>query len=301
MNTKTYIHPSADVKTKDIGDNCTIWQNSVILDEAKIGNNCNINANCFVENDVIIGDNVTIKCGVQIWDGIHLEDNVFVGPNATFCNDKFPKSKIRSKNKCNTIIKKNSSIGGNATILPNIIVNEDSMVGAGSVVTKDVPRGAIVVGNPAKVIGYTKTNKEEIFHENKSINDKENIYNFKKVKDIRGSLIAGEFPKNIPFLPKRYFLIYDVPNNKVRGEHAHKKCHQLLSVIQGTVNIILDDGTSKTEYLLDNPSIGLHIKPNIWSAQYKYSKNAILLVMASEHYDENDYIRDYDLFLEWIK
>ena len=170
------------------------------------------------------------------------------------------------------------------------------MVGAGSVVTKDVPRGAIVVGNPAKVIGYTKTNKEEIFHENKSINDKENIYNFKKVKDIRGSLIAGEFQK-IFLLQNDIFLFMTVPNNKVRGEHAHKKCHQLLSVIQGTVNIILDDGTSKTEYLLDNQALGLHIKPNIWSTQYKYS-NTILLVMASEHYDENDYIRDYDLFLD---
>lgn len=144
------IHPTAEVLSKSIGQNTTIWQHCVILANAVIGENCNINYNVFIENDVVIGNNVTIKPGVQIWDGISIEDNVFIGPNVTFTNDKHPISKNKEFELLKTIVKKGASIGANSTILPGIIIHENAVVGAGSVVTKDIPKGETWFGNPAK-------------------------------------------------------------------------------------------------------------------------------------------------------
>jgi len=146
------IHPLADVQSTNIGEDTIVWQFCVILKGAKIGNNCNINCQVFIENDVIIGNNVTIKPGVQLWDGITIEDNVFIGPNATFTNDLKPRSKHHPENFLKTIVKKGASIGANATILPGLTIGEDAMIGAGSVVLKDVPPNTVWAGNPAKQI-----------------------------------------------------------------------------------------------------------------------------------------------------
>lgn len=148
------IHKLADVQTQDIGKNTNIWQFCVVLKNARIGSNCNINAQVLIENDVIIGNNVTIKSGVQIWDGIILEDNVFIGPNVTFTNDFLPRSKHYPKEFLKTIVKKSASIGANSTIIGGITINEYSMIGAGSVVTKNVGIQELWYGNPAKHKGY---------------------------------------------------------------------------------------------------------------------------------------------------
>ena len=148
------IHSIADVQSKNIGENTRIWQFCVVLAGAKIGRNCNLNANVFVENDVIIGDNVTIKSGVQIWDGITLEDNVFIGPNATFTNDLRPRSKQYPEEFAKTRVCRGASIGANSTILPNLTIGEHAMISAGSVVTKNVPARALVMGVPGKVVGW---------------------------------------------------------------------------------------------------------------------------------------------------
>lgn len=140
------IHRLSDVQTNNIGKTTNVWQFVVILKDAVIGENCNICANVFIENDVVIGNNVTVKCGVQLWDGLRVEDDVFIGPNATFCNDKFPHSGNHDFKRLNTVIKKGASIGANATILPGITIGENVMVGAGAIVTKDVPSGSIVKG-----------------------------------------------------------------------------------------------------------------------------------------------------------
>lgn len=145
------IHQLSDCKAR-IPESTNIWQFCVIFPNAKIGENCNVCANSLVENDVIIGNNVTIKSGVQLWDGITLEDNVFIGPNATFTNDLYPRSKNPDWKLQRTIIKKGASIGANATILCGITIGENAMIGAGSVVTKDVPAGETWIGNPAHKI-----------------------------------------------------------------------------------------------------------------------------------------------------
>jgi UDP-2-acetamido-3-amino-2,3-dideoxy-glucuronate N-acetyltransferase len=152
MNTENspFIHEKAEVQTKDVGSGTLVWQCTIVLGRAKIGRNCNINAHVFIENDVVVGDNVTVKCGVQLWDGITVEDDVFIGPNATFTNDKFPRSKVYPDEFLKIRIEKGASIGANATILGGVTIGSNAMVGAGSVVTKDVPAGELWVGNPAK-------------------------------------------------------------------------------------------------------------------------------------------------------
>lgn len=146
------IHPLSDVQTVNIGVDTFVWQFCVILKDAVIGNNCNINCQVLIENDVIIGNNVTIKPGVQIWDGLRIEDNVFIGPNVTFTNDPYPCSKQYPQEFQQTIIKKAASIGANATILGGITIGENAMIGAGSVVTKNIPANELWVGNPARKI-----------------------------------------------------------------------------------------------------------------------------------------------------
>ena len=146
------IHPSSDVQSKQIGEGTRVWQYVVILPGAVIGRDGNICSHCFIENKVVVGDRVTVKCGVQLWDGVTLEDDVFVGPNATFTNDREPRSRNASATLLPTLVKKGASIGANATILPGLTIGEGAMVGAGAVVTKDVPPRTLVVGNPARVV-----------------------------------------------------------------------------------------------------------------------------------------------------
>lgn len=150
------IHKLSDVQSKKIGLNTTIWQYSVVLPGATIGEDCNICAHTFIENDVVIGNKVTVKSGVFLWDGITIEDNVFIGPCVAFTNDKLPRSKVYPESFLRTIIKKNASIGANATILPGVIIGEGAMIGAGAVVTKNVDPFTVVIGNPAKFIKNIK-------------------------------------------------------------------------------------------------------------------------------------------------
>lgn len=148
------IHPLADVKSSQIGAGTRVWQYSVVLDGATIGENCNICAHTLIEGDVVLGDNVTVKSGVYLWDGTRIEDDVFIGPNATFTNDVMPRSKVYPPSFQQIIVRQGASIGANATILPGVIIGRKAMVGAGAVVTKNIPENAVVVGNPARIIRY---------------------------------------------------------------------------------------------------------------------------------------------------
>lgn len=149
-----YAHEKAIVESRNIGSGSRIWAFAHILPKAKIGRNANICDFCFIENDVEIGDNVTVKSGVYLWDGIKIEDGVFIGPNACFTNDLHPRSGNRNYEQKKTLLKEGCSIGANATILADLTIGKHSLIGAGSVVTVDVPSYALVFGNPAIIKGY---------------------------------------------------------------------------------------------------------------------------------------------------
>ena len=304
-----FSHANAIVESKNIGKDTRVWAFVHILPEAIIGEDCNICDHVFIENDVRMGDRVTIKSGVQLWDGITLANDVFVGPNATFTNDIFPRSKEYPETFKRTHIQEGASIGANATILPGITIGQYAMVGAGTVVTKDVPPHAIVVGNPARITGYVQSTPQKSFTSNAE--DEKNIqaefsvqgvslYETPRISDLRGNLTFAEYDGILPFPPKRYFLVFDVPSKDVRGEHAHKECHQFLVCVKGHCSVVVDDGENRTEILLDRPELGLHIEPMVWATEYKYSHDAVLLVLASDIYKADDYIRDYDEFLKKV-
>lgn len=306
----SFIHPQAICESAHIGPGTRIWAFAHVLPRAVVGCDCNICDSVYVENDVVLGDRVTVKCGVQLWDGVRLGNDVFIGPNATFTNDKFPRSRNYPEKFLQTVVEDEASIGANATILPGVTIGAKAMVGAGSVVTRSVPPRAIVMGNPARITGYVDT---PVFSqsglENLRSNDRVksstvrgvSIHRLKEVRDLRGTLSVAEFPGEIPFVPARYFIVYEVPSSKIRGEHAHRECHQFMVCVKGSISVIVDDGKSREEILLDSPAIGLHIPPMIWGIQYKYSGDAVLLVFASHPYDPLEYIRNYDEFLGLIR
>lgn len=152
------IHPTADVQTINVGEGTTIWQFAVVLPRAVIGKNCNINCHTFIENDVKIGDRVTVKSGVFIWNGIEIADDVFLGPNVTFINDKYPRSKQYPQKFQDTRIDNFVSIGANSTIMGGIHIGEYALIAAGSLVTKDVPAFSLMLGSPARVAGKVDKN-----------------------------------------------------------------------------------------------------------------------------------------------
>ncbi|MBB5676231.1 WxcM-like domain-containing protein [Xanthomonas arboricola] len=305
-----YVHEKGLCESTTIGDGTRIWAFAHVLPGARLGAGCNICDGVFIENDVVVGDNVTVKCGVQLWDGITLENDVFVGPNATFTNDLRPRSKVYPEAFLRTVVEVGASIGANATILPGIRIGRNAMIGAGAVVTRSVPPNAIVVGNPAKIVGYSNTgtvaaDKLQPQGTKTGIHPSSvrgvQMHTFNAIADMRGSLSVGEFEKEIPFVPKRYFLVYAVPTAETRGEHAHLECHQFLIAVKGSVHVVADDGRQREQFVLDKPNLGLYLPPMTWGIQYKYSEDAVLLVFASHFYDSADYIREYGAFIDQVR
>lgn len=305
-----FVHAQGICESNQIGSGTKVWAFAHVLPQAVIGSDCNICDHVFIENDVIIGNRVTVKCGVQLWDGITVEDDVFIGPNATFTNDPFPRSKQYPEKFPRTVIGCGASIGANATILPGLSIGKQAMIGAGAVVTRSVPPYAVVVGNPARIVGYADQDNRQnrlsvsaAFSEDEKPSVKEThvhgvtLHTMPLVTDIRGNLTVGEFEQHIPFAVKRYFMVFDVPSAETRGEHAHKKCHQFLICAKGSVSVVADDAKNRQEFLLQKPNQGVFLPAGTWGIQYKYSADAVLLVFASEHYNAEDYIRNYNDFL----
>jgi acetyltransferase-like isoleucine patch superfamily enzyme len=303
-----FVHEQAICESVMVGENTRIWAFSHVLPKAVIGADCNICDGVFIENDVLIGDRVTVKCGVQLWDGLTVEDDVFIGPNATFTNDRFPRSKAYPAQFPKTVIRKGASIGANATILPGLEIGSGAMIGAGAVVTRSVPSNAVAMGNPAQITGYVGAcNKAQVAPGYEGTRTGQNgtttsdirgvsLHELPYIEDMRGNLSVGEFDRSIPFAPKRYFLVFDVPSHEVRGGHAHRACHQFLICVKGGCMLVADDGEHRQEFLLDRPNLGIHLSAMTWGTQYNYSSDAVLLVFASDYYDPNDYIRDYTEF-----
>lgn len=287
-----FVHQSGINESSKIGDGTRIWAFAHVLPNAQIGSDCNICDHVLIENDVVVGDRVTIKSGVQLWDGVELGDDVFVGPNATFSNDPFPRSKAYLHQPIRTVVEAGASIGANATILPGCRIGQNSMVGAGAVVTRDVPANAVVTGNPAQVIRYSNADQSRIT----DVEGVANLLEFPTYSDERGLLSVLDESVS-PFEARRVFFVYDVPNRHVRGEHAHRECHQLLVCAIGSVRVHLDDGIDQWDVTLTSPDRGLHIPAMTWASQYQFVPGTVLMVLASHPYEANDYIRSYDDFL----
>lgn len=300
------IHNNTEILTKSIGANTRISEFCVVLEKVVIGTDCNVCSHCSIANDVIVGDRVTIDCGARLSEGLRIENDVYIGSNVTFTDHKAGQLGQSPETFVETVVKVSASIGANATIFPGLTIGAGAIVGAGSVVTQDVPAGAIVIGNPAQITGYSNAEEYHVpefgspLLEALSVQGA-NLHDLQHVPDLRGSLCVAEFGQQLPFESNRLFFVYDVPSAKVRGEHAHKQCHQFIICIRGSVHVIIDDGERQQELILDRPNLGLHLEPGVWAVQYQYSNDAILAVLASHSYDEGDYIRDYDEFLRWKK
>jgi UDP-2-acetamido-3-amino-2,3-dideoxy-glucuronate N-acetyltransferase len=299
-----FKHPTALVESKQIGPRTRIWAFTHVLPGAVIGADCNICDHVFIENDVRIGDRVTIKSGVQLWDGVVLEDDTVIGPNATFTNDAFPRSKKPPPEFLKTIVKAGASIGANATLLPGITVGRNAMVGAGAVVTQNVPANALVVGSPAYVNGFVEPDRPvkrlmaadhlgtgEIRQPGvKGVT----LFELPVMTDLQGGLAAGELSPEFPFHPKQFFAVFNVPERKIQSAQAHRNLQQFLVCLKGACSLLVDNGRIREEIVLNSPRIGVHILPMVWAVQYKFSQDAMLLVMTSEKYHPDTCIRDYD-------
>ena len=205
-----------------------------------------------------------------------------------------------------------ASIGAGAVILGGVTIGKNAMIGAGAVVTKSVPPYAIVRGNPARIAGYVDTlpalvaatpfaqGQEKPSRVLLGVGES-TLHHLPQHGDMRGNLTVGEFLRDIPFVPKRYFLVHGVPSDKVRGEHAHYICRQFLVCVHGSCAVTLDNGISRCEVTLDSPDIGVFLPAMVWGTQYKFTSETMLLVMASEHYDSADYIRDYNTYISIVK
>jgi acetyltransferase-like isoleucine patch superfamily enzyme/dTDP-4-dehydrorhamnose 3,5-epimerase-like enzyme len=296
------FHPAAIVESPHIGGGTHIAAFAHVLAGARIGRDCRICGHTLVENDVIIGDRVTIQAGVQVWDGIRIEDDVLIGPNATFTGNH-----PRGKDLARTQIKRGATIGANATIAAGVTVGEHALIEAGAVITHDVPTNAVVSGNPARIVGYTGLTGATLQTVRVAAPTETGsratevagvvVHRLPVVDDLRGQLTFAEMLVHVPFEVKRCFLVYDVASEHIRGEHSHRTLHQFLLCVHGSCHVVADDGVNRQEFVLDSPSIGIYLPPMIWGVQYRYSADAVLLVLASAPYDPADYIRSYDEFL----
>ncbi len=251
-----------------------------------------------------IAESAVLMPGSYVADGALIGDGVTVGPGAVVLSEG-------REGGDGTVICAGAEIGANATVLSGVKIGIRARIAPGAVVTRSVPPLAIVEGNPARITGYVETSPVQFADsirpgvpETATRSSKVKgvtFHNLRMVYDLRGNLSAGEFEKEIPFKPLRYFLVLEVPTAESRGEHAHLKCEQFLVAVRGSINVIADDGQTREEFILNRPDTGLYLPPMVWGIQYRYSADAVLLVFASEYYDPADYVRDYAEFLKLVK
>lgn len=274
---------------------------SVVDPSATVGRGTTLGPHAFVDAHAVIGDDCVVESGAHICRGTVIEHQVHIGAHAAFAG-------APGGGQPPAVVKAGAWIGANASILAGVVIGAKAIVRPGAVVARSVPPGAIVEGNPANIIGYVDAAPgpgtapqhggprggariEETAVKGVT------VHHFPVIPDLRGSLTVGEFDRQVPFTPKRYFMVFGVPSREIRGEHAHHQCHQFLICVRGSCAVMADDGEHKVEVLLDSPDRGIYLPPMTWGVQYKYSADAMLLVFASDYYDNADYIRDYADFI----
>ena len=268
-----------------------------------------IGPNCILDGRTRIGPRATLVGGVtlvhdaEIGPDCRLEANV-----STTSSSTLDVARARP-----LVVGANSHIGAGAVLTAGVRIGADAWIEAGSVVVRDVPAHAIVRGNPGTIIGFRGRSSRRAADMVEAVVDPKatgvadcnaagvKVYRFPRITDPRGSLTFGEFGRNIPFTPKRYFMVFDVPQGELRGGHAHATCQELILCIGGSVTVAVDDGRVREEIVLDSPDLGLFLPSRVWGVQYKYSPGAVLVVFASHYFDPEDYIHTYDDFVAEIE
>jgi acetyltransferase-like isoleucine patch superfamily enzyme len=303
-----FVHEKALCESEHVGEGTRVWAFAHVMAGARVGQGCNVGEGVFVEGAAVIGDRVTIKNGVQVWDGVVLEDDVFVGPNATFTNDPFPRSRVPVEEYPTTRVQRGASIGANATVLPGLTIGARAMVGAGAVVTRDVPAGAIVVGNPARIVGYDDGDREPPDEgeargtgAGAAPGRSHRIVELPEWRGLKGGLTPLALGPDLPFEAKRCYWIYDVPGPAIRRGSAHRREQRVMVCLRGSVRVRLDDGDRVEEYLLDSPGRGLHCEAMVWITVDEFSSDSVLLVFADQDLDPEEPIRDHHEFLELVR
>ena len=296
-----FIHSHALVESPFIGAGSRIGAFAHVLPGARIGQDVEIGDHALIDGQVQIGQRVQVRPGAQLWAPLVVEDDVRIGPNTVFSGPDGPGAAGCSK------VGAGAVIGANATLRFGLTIGPRAQVQDGAVVTRDVPPHAIVSGNPAHIVGYADTPHLDLPVAPRAASQlaappvlnvaAAGLVALPKIVDLRGALSFGEIGTHLPFTPQRFFMVYDVPSKEVRGEHAHKACHQFLVCVKGSVSVVLDDGRARDEVTLDSARMGLHIPPMVWGIQYQFSPDAVLLVLASDTYAADDYIRKYEDFL----
>jgi UDP-2-acetamido-3-amino-2,3-dideoxy-glucuronate N-acetyltransferase len=260
-----------------------------------------VDIHAHLEPGVVLGEHCVVRSGAYLARGTQLGDHVYIGPNVAFADAEGGLAPA--------VVESGATIGANAVIAAGIRVARGARVRPGSVVMRSVPTGSIVEGNPAVIVGYVNAAAPAPAARRRAVDDRETrivttvvkgvtVHNMPVIMDMRGDLTVGEFLRDVPFSPKRYFVVFGVPGREVRGEHAHYACHQFLVCVRGHFSVVADDGEQRVEVSLDAPNRGLYLPPMTWGIQYKHSADAVMLVFASDYYDAADYIRSYDDFLK---
>ena len=239
--------------------------------------------------------------GSLIPESAVIAQNATIGPRVVLAGDGI-------------VLRDNVRLDAACVIGEGVTIGQGAWVRAGAVVLRSVPANAIVEGNPAQVVGYRNGANSDMLSDPKlidihshkhldrptrvplDVSDCE-LYLMRHIADARGALTVGEVPTEVPFVPERYFAVFDVPTVELRGEHAHKQCQQFLICLHGSCRVLLDDGQQRCEVILDRPDMGVFMPAMIWGTQYLYSPDAVLLVFASRPYEAEDYLRTYDEFL----
>lgn len=299
-----FVHDKALCECALPGAGSRILAFACVARDARMGRDCLIGNHSSLGSGVVLGHRVTVQSGAHLGTNVRVDDDVHVGANATFVDCGPPDLAHPA---AATVVRSGAAIGANATILAGVSIGPKAKVAAGAVVTRSVPPNAIVAGNPAQIVGYVDAIGPDRDNRTAPTSGVRTtpvkgvtLHQMREVEDLRGNLSVGELGRDVPFDVKRYFLVYDVPNMEIRGEHAHLTCHQFLIAVKGSVHVVADDGLNRTEILLDRPSLGLHLPPLTWGIQYRYSLDAVLLVLASHHYDATDYVRDHDQFVALV-
>ena len=297
-----YVHPQGICDSSNVGSGTRVWAFAHVLSGAVIGSECNICDHVFIENDVVIGDKVTIKCGVQLWDGVRLGDEVFVGPNATFANDRYPRSKVYPSEYLKTHVLRGASIGANATILPGLTIGEGSLVAAGSVVTRDVPAKVLVQGNPARPSAFLDAAVVDVSVRDDCGDPVEilpgvEVRRAPRTSEQSGAPISIELARNIPFVAQHFCALTEISSGALADGHAYIRCAQFVVVLSGAVTALVDNARERRAVRLAAPGMAILTPPGTWGGYLAFAPRTMLGVFCSEPYDPADRIPDYRTFL----